>query len=764
MPVPTSPQDLINIIREKLFNNTSGLIEEPDLREVLENIVKVLDAKFSMFSPNLTEEQFAQWNLILDYMANETKGVLSPTSPAPTEKGKYLLSSAGTYTNLGGLVATADKLNYAYFDGTTWSLVSVEIPEISVNGKIEIGNSEAVTGDTVNAEFEEIREKVTEVVLVEDYGDANNLAYTTSTFSGFGFPFGIIKNFNRLEIKYKDRADVQKATKMWIEIREETYDGVLLYYGIKDLAFADGEIGRVSFSFPTIENIENKNLWIGFSTNGKCDLYQSTRVRTTASPFRYTTYPRTDGKKFVEQSLPASYPTITLPCINFYRDYSVHYIREDALPKKIIANVFPNPSLVLPSKVWLYPNSQYNIFTKNVLIPDFGDNITNYRLNYEGSLGQQFERGFRINNVGVSLNSTITLNLMKGRNIIQTKTHNLLSSSTSNGTGVNRKVLVIGDSTVDGGDIHIPLKSIFDADAMDLTFIGTRGTTGLMHEGRGGWTLNDYYGFGRKLYSVPVSGISVAPSIGSVYKQSAGNNFKVVEVNITSGTGYFKVEMESGSVDLSTNGTLTKQSGSGDSTINYTGSTIDSANPFYNASTGKFDIAKYLTNSSQSLSASDWVFFQLGINDMFSFTTKENASLKVDEIITQLNFILGNINSYNSSIRIGIVIPFPPANQDAFGSNYSLGQLSELYKTTGLLELQKRLIDTYDNDTQRALNRFLVSAHLNLDTDYNFPSSSVAVNSRNTTTISMQSNGVHPDTTGNAQIADMYAGIIKYFG
>ena len=129
MPVPTSPQDLIDLIREKLFNNTSGLIEEPDLREVLENIVKVLDAKFSMFSPNLTEEQFAQWNLILDYMANETKGVLSPTSPAPTEKGKYILSSAGTYANLGGLVAAADKLNYAYFDGTTWSKVEVETPK-----------------------------------------------------------------------------------------------------------------------------------------------------------------------------------------------------------------------------------------------------------------------------------------------------------------------------------------------------------------------------------------------------------------------------------------------------------------------------------------------------------------------------------------------------------------------------------------------------------------------------------------------------------
>lgn len=131
MPVPSNPQDLINIIREKLFNNTSGLIEEPDLREVLENIVKVLDAKFSMFSPNLTEEQYAQWNLILDFMLRETKGVLTTSSPAPTGNaaiGKYLLSGAGTFTNLGGLVATADKLNYAYFDGTTWSKVEVAIP------------------------------------------------------------------------------------------------------------------------------------------------------------------------------------------------------------------------------------------------------------------------------------------------------------------------------------------------------------------------------------------------------------------------------------------------------------------------------------------------------------------------------------------------------------------------------------------------------------------------------------------------------------
>ena len=56
------------------------------------------------------------------------KGNLKISDTAPTAQGLYILSDVGAYTNLGGLVATADKLNYAYFDGTTWSLKAVEIP------------------------------------------------------------------------------------------------------------------------------------------------------------------------------------------------------------------------------------------------------------------------------------------------------------------------------------------------------------------------------------------------------------------------------------------------------------------------------------------------------------------------------------------------------------------------------------------------------------------------------------------------------------
>ena len=61
---------------------------------------------------------------------------LKITDTAPTTVGLYRLSEVGTYTNLGGLVTTAGKINDAYFNGTTWSLVSVDVNRNTFEKKI----------------------------------------------------------------------------------------------------------------------------------------------------------------------------------------------------------------------------------------------------------------------------------------------------------------------------------------------------------------------------------------------------------------------------------------------------------------------------------------------------------------------------------------------------------------------------------------------------------------------------------------------------
>ena len=61
------------------------------------------------------------------------KGDLRISDHAPTEIGYYILLEVGTYTNLGGIVVSNNNLNFASFDGTTWSKVEVDAA-FEING------------------------------------------------------------------------------------------------------------------------------------------------------------------------------------------------------------------------------------------------------------------------------------------------------------------------------------------------------------------------------------------------------------------------------------------------------------------------------------------------------------------------------------------------------------------------------------------------------------------------------------------------------
>lgn len=639
------------------------------------------------------------------------------------------------------------------------------IPEL-VSEKVEVGDTNPVSSNGVYEEFSKYDSVIadgfqTETSVVKG---AETLGNTSSTIKGWGQLFAGLVNFNRVGYIFRAFDNTMIPTKVRCVIRKTSSEGTIVFDQTKDVSLLLNTNKKFYFDLPELyTNSGNDELFISFFANGMIASFVGTLTSDLDANhvLKYTVTSLSDtastNASNVRQQL-----YVEILKGHFVKQISDIEIQRIATQIGQGGNIFTTPDVIVPSVAWLYPTSEYNIFNRNAVVPNFGDNLDRHRIDFNSTVGGQYLRGFRLNSTSASLNANVTINLMKGRDIIISKTQNLLSGAIANGTGVNRNILIIGDSTIDGGDINIPLKSIFDADSMDLTFIGTRGSTGLKHEGRGGWTIADYYGNGRKLFRVDVTGLTNSPTLGTVYRQAVGNDFTVVEVNITAGTGYFKLERLNGNLDLETNGILTKQSGIGDSIINYTGSIADSANPFYSPTTLKFDLGTYLTNTGQTLSANDWIFFQLGINDVFGLTTLDSAATKVTTMITQLNEMLANITAYNPSIRVGIVITIPPANQDAFGFNYTTVQLSEMYRTTGLVTFQKKLIETYDNATQRGLLRYLISAHLNLDTEYNFPATDYAVNSRNTKTISMQNNGVHPDANGNYQIADMYAGLIKY--
>lgn len=174
----------------------------------------------------------------------------------------------------------------------------------------------------------------------------------------------------------------------------------------------------------------------------------------------------------------------------------------------------------------------------------------------------------------------------------------------------------------------------------------------------------------------------------------------------------------------------------------------DATSPFVTA--GVFNFAAYMT--ANGYSALNYVGILIGVNDVFSYTDLTALETAVTTMMTNLNAMVLNIHTYDAAIKIGIMVNTPPsASQDAFGKNYTSVQNKAQYKQN-IIAFSKRLIDKFAN--REAEKVYLVPVNVNLDTVHNMSTETVAVNSRNSTTVVRQANGVHPASSGYYQIAD----------
>lgn len=584
-----------------------------------------------------------------------------------------------------------------------------------------------------------------------------------STFSSWGGLFPAVRDFNSVQIKIRYWDTANPVTKVRVLVRKGGIDGDIIADQTFDIPIGELVEHTLTSIFTLYENAENEPIWVEWVSNGNLGRMAS----DDDSVGQYTRYKTSKDMEPLSMGSADDSGDEPLHVVIGMAEEKVMATDDFVDTLKEQLEVTPSAdsglTVLLPREVYLTEGLEHNMYFDNFVIPEYGDRIENYQIQTTSARGRTYDRYYRFTpSIGDAGGVNFGITVKKGREILKTISSTMRIAATNAANGVTRKVLFIGDSTIDGGDVNIPLKAHFDTDVMNVEFVGTRGAAGLKHEGRGGWTINDYATYGRSLFRFNVTSIPTTPSINDIFTNN-GSTFKVVEINLTSGTGYISTERTSGSNDpVLTASTLV---GNGYD-INYDSAVVESANPFWNDATSKFDFAMYLTNTGQTLSASDWVFFQLGINDVFGQTSLESASAKVDIMYSQLMTIIDNIQETVPDIRIGVSMTIPPAaSQDAFASNYANSYYREMYFKTGWLTWNKKLLGDYDTAANVALNRYLVPLHLNLDTVYNFPSVERDVNSRNSVYKErIMNNGVHPDTTGNAQIADTYIGVLKYFG
>ena len=166
---------------------------------------------------------------------------------------------------------------------------------------------------------------------------------------------------------------------------------------------------------------------------------------------------------------------------------------------------------------------------------------------------------------------------------------------------------------------------------------------------------------------------------------------------------------------------------------------------------GSFNFAQYLT--SHSFTVPDLIVFNLGINDVFGFTTDTDVTTKISEMKTEIDAMITNMKISNANAKFGICLTIPPCSlQDAFGDDYGNGQTAWRYRLNNSM-LVNELVKYYSG--KEASNIYIFPINVNLDTVHNMGVETVAVNSRNATTVVRANSGVHPDSSGYYQIADM---------
>jgi len=183
----------------------------------------------------------------------------------------------------------------------------------------------------------------------------------------------------------------------------------------------------------------------------------------------------------------------------------------------------------------------------------------------------------------------------------------------------------------------------------------------------------------------------------------------------------------------------------------------DATSPFYFG--GAFNFSTYM--STNGYSGLNYVFINLGINDVFSKTSDAGVSQLATTMLAQLEAMITNIHTYDANIKIGLAVTTPPPyNNDAFGASYGCGQTRWRFKRN--LLLWSRLLINQFQGREVADKVYLVPLSLNLDTVHNMLFNTAAPwNSRTSLTTQRIYNGVHPDTPGYYQSADTYHAFLK---
>lgn len=146
--------------------------------------------------------------------------------------------------------------------------------------------------------------------------------------------------------------------------------------------------------------------------------------------------------------------------------------------------------IALPDTVYGLVGQELNIYFDNIL----SDQDTRYDFVVDCNIGGHYDTGYRVvPQEGEEGRYALTIQVWKDRQFAVSEGTVLKVAPADAGSGITRSILVIGDSTTANGTMLSKLYENFAQDPMDITLLGTLGDAPVFHEGRSGWTTEQYF-------------------------------------------------------------------------------------------------------------------------------------------------------------------------------------------------------------------------------------------------------------------------------
>lgn len=408
---------------------------------------------------------------------------------------------------------------------------------------------------------------------------------------------------------------------------------------------------------------------------------------------------------------------------------------------------------VMPSMVYALSVLDNSIYFKNIMKYEDGS----YFINPVGRAWKYHERKLQYKGnadtgyVSFDILDTITMERIERYTIPMIVADKTISTP--------KVVNCIGDSFTYNGMWY---QHIAD-NVNGLTFVGMRKSYNaqnpLRAEGRGGWTLAEYFEPHGDVTPTHMQPFSPFMHVDGYTYYGVIDFWKVI-VNGTSQYTYGTNGFDDYASWFNADGYKLNPSAND---LMYDG--INNKYVYYNGSswvdysgtpTFAFNYAKYIR--TWNITSPDIIIIMLGKNDFQGDASEDTFNDWKDKLDTLIASVRSYATSQSKSIIIGICTP-SVANEAPNNSDFK----SQLFGNRNMWEARRQIIATYDNDTQKNNNVYVVDSGVCLDPLYGFDEMEIKPfdyyegDAREL----FSTNGVHPSNAGYKQIGTCVGGFIQ---